>query len=907
MVPRILLELFKKAPPDVLLQDLPEIMKIVTRISREDESMVRTDLLEQIPDIALFAMQYKDRVPKLDSIISEHLLPIVVHNLGDKDNPVRRIAHSSLFFLLEKNLVTRQQAEIQVCPTVLGLSNSDTLMDYHTGSITLMSRLAPFLGREVTERVFLQRFSQLCTSKMFCVRKVCASHFGDFCAVIGKEAYDSVLLPSFLNLCADEIWGVRKACAEVMISVSSACSSIKRRTLLAPVFATLLQDGSRWVRLSAFESLGPFISTFADPTSTRLAYNNVGELVLVNTDGTEFRITPSYSDPNVLRSVNELHMLFKEEANKDSSHFDDFFGPFDHSASDDDGGSNLEKEEPNEVITEQSHVHVATDSTSKTSADENVNAESKVDIGIVFDDEMLDNLLKGLGETLSLSLLKCDAPKFPVDATATNNPESCDKLSIPVGTKVNTCTNVECGDASNNNLSGTPDNNTEDIKNNGTTNANNCNISKTDNKFENLEDYNSYNYWYVSPNMPLDPKIVNDETVPPAIVINNNMPNKQFENFYQSIMGTPYTKPSSNSQSSGKPLENAEGAEDKLSTDNASTKSDNNANKTDYPQQAIVPQILIDHFVSMTDANLGQDSNNEMAYHCAYSLPAVALTLGSDNWHLLKSTVEVLAANMQYRVRRTVASSLYELAVILGPDIATNNLMPIFEGFIKDLDEVRIGVLKHLAHFLRLISPAIRNFYLPRLAGFLQTDNETNWRFRQELAEQLLLAVPLFRPRDACKHISFLAQELLCDKVAAVREVALLLVTELIRHVSSDQARASRLLVKLDEKFAHSKRWKLRQSFALLCSKLLTSCALPPEQFANEVMPHFLDLSWDPVPNVRLVVARTIAQHIVTNEYFSNPNNAHYDGLQTVLRRLQSDKDRDVRECAVFHLSTDIK
>lgn len=90
-------------------------------------------------------------------------------------------------------------------------------------------------------------------------------------------------------------------------------------------------------------------------------------------------------------------------------------------------------------------------------------------------------------------------------------------------------------------------------------------------------------------------------------------------------------------------------------------------------------------------------------------------------------------------------------------------------------------------------------------------------------------------------------------------------VTELIRHISADQTLTSRLLINLAEKFAHSKRWKWRQSFALLCSKLLIAEALSPEQFSSEVMPHLLDLSWDPVANVRLVVARTISQHIVTN------------------------------------------
>jgi serine/threonine-protein phosphatase 4 regulatory subunit 1 len=39
-------------------------------------------------------------------------------------------------------------------------------------------------------------------------------------------------------------------------------------------------------------------------------------------------------------------------------------------------------------------------------------------------------------------------------------------------------------------------------------------------------------------------------------------------------------------------------------------------------------------------------------------------------------------------VRRTLANSIHELAVILGPETAAMDLVPIFNGFIKDLDEV---------------------------------------------------------------------------------------------------------------------------------------------------------------------------------------------------------------------------
>merc|ERR1719381_79957 len=87
--------------------------------------------------------------------------------------------------------------------------------------------------------------------------------------------------------------------------------------------------------------------------------------------------------------------------------------------------------------------------------------------------------------------------------------------------------------------------------------------------------------------------------------------------------------------------------------------------------QSIVPQLLIDHYVSMIDPSRAQTVVNDIARHCAFSLPAVALTLGRTNWPLLKETYESLANDMQWKVRRTLANSIHELAVILGPEVAS--------------------------------------------------------------------------------------------------------------------------------------------------------------------------------------------------------------------------------------------
>ena len=43
---------------------------------------------------------------------------------------------------------------------------------------------------------------------------------------------------------------------------------------------------------------------------------------------------------------------------------------------------------------------------------------------------------------------------------------------------------------------------------------------------------------------------------------------------------------------------------------------------------------------------------------------------------------------MQWKVRRTLASSIHELGAILGEEVSAADLIPVFNGFLKDLDEV---------------------------------------------------------------------------------------------------------------------------------------------------------------------------------------------------------------------------
>ena len=66
-----------------------------------------------------------------------------------------------------------------------------------------------------------------------------------------------------------------------MMSVARSLPRSLRRTLLSKLLVYHLQDESRWVRRSAYEILGPFISTFAKQFDEIICDKN-GELMLVH-------------------------------------------------------------------------------------------------------------------------------------------------------------------------------------------------------------------------------------------------------------------------------------------------------------------------------------------------------------------------------------------------------------------------------------------------------------------------------------------------------------------------------------------------------------------------------------------------------------------------------------------------
>lgn len=190
-------------------------------------------------------------------------------------------------------------------------------------------------------------------------------------------------------------------------------------------------------------------------------------------------------------------------------------------------------------------------------------------------------------------------------------------------------------------------------------------------------------------------------------------------------------------------------------------------------QPGDVPMVLLEFFLS-----LGANTNSKQMFKletdrsviCAFNFPAVTLAAGVELWDShLKNTYLTLTKDYQNKVRRTFAYSLHEIARIIGPERTEHDLVQIFALYLMDLDEVKQGVLEHLADFLAALAPTSRDEYIPILAE-VWDGVMNNWRLRDILAGQLKSIAMLFDPTRVVEHIVPLALRACQDEFASVRD-----------------------------------------------------------------------------------------------------------------------------------------
>lgn len=862
--------------------DVEKVFAYINKLSQDSETIVRCNLLSTLPKVASFCAEYDSPLVSLKELIETDILPIVLKAIADEDKNcnmrVRKEGYSVLKYLLNNNLVSERSIENKICDLCRGLLfHPNDIINIITAG-NFIARMPPIIGEATTEKLLLPKISELCSNQHAKVREACAYFLADLACYVNPLVTENIIIPLFIKLSEDEAWCVRRACAETAVILSCLCLMETRKTVLTRVFLSLLHDPDSNVTSAACKQLGPFVTTFAQPSIMALGSNRSGDFLLIHYKSSTFEFLSRRSLFQFYEQPEEntfcMFMLpMKLDMGVAGANVASALKTFD-----------MAQEENDQIVTntdstENTSLYYSDNASTSAAAicNEPTNEEvQSVDCEISAEtNEIVEHDDNNDNQHANLNL----NPPNPSNESENAHEEDTNSgecISDQFRNQPDVVRSCWWPDKRGDNCN-YPDAYSNFEMKQQTMNARRGRNSSSENTVESSDYFNSFQFWR-DPIPEFDERDIgtNDASMKDSMLLVDFV--ESWNKFRNEHYGRMLPGDSENVEENVFKL--------KLAASRMS-------------KQNVLPQMLLDAFITMSET---VPFDNRM--NCAYTFPAVVLTLGTCNWFLLKNTYLKLAMDTERKIRQMMASSIHEIASILGPELATQDLIPIYNSLINDVEDVRITALNHLSCFVKLLKPYGRCQFLPHLTEFMMTDYTWNWRFRQRLSEQLIEMMDFFAPSDCWKYVSPVAFNLLVDRVSEVRLQALNLVTNLIRVVSADITILRGILAELAEQFAHSTQWARRQSFALLCSSLLKTPVLPDDMFARDVLPHLLDLSWDGIPNVRIAVARTLSGDVITYPYFSNIFSPHYDVLTQVLKRLCNDKDRDVRYFAALNTST---
>lgn len=309
---------------------------------------------------------------------------------------------------------------------------------------------------------------------------------------------------------------------------------------------------------------------------------------------------------------------------------------------------------------------------------------------------------------------------------------------------------------------------------------------------------------------------------------------------------------------------------------------------------------LVDRFVSMAESSDG-GQGVDLKLACAFNMPGVAYTIGRERWHEIKVAYDMLAHSVNWRVRRSLACSLHEMARILGEVMSEMDLLPIFEEMLGDTDEVSIGVVGNLTKFMSELSPAARLPHLDLLSDLGFTDAAYmigNWRLRAAMAEQLGALSGILPPHANEKTLLPLLLRLLKDPAYAVRAKTIEAAGVVLQNtVGGSSGSATWRMGQVGGTVAELKLmatnpcWVDRQAYVQICRAFIG--VVDASVVMDELLPLMLMIIDDAVPNVRRELATTLAI------FQAHPAYAGLPDLRDALLTLRTDPDADV--CQTVH------
>ena len=307
---------------------------------------------------------------------------------------------------------------------------------------------------------------------------------------------------------------------------------------------------------------------------------------------------------------------------------------------------------------------------------------------------------------------------------------------------------------------------------------------------------------------------------------------------------------------------------------------------------------LLDFYVNTIQefANSNKKDDITILQKCAFNFPAVLMTYGVESWEKLKLCFSKMAEQKDENIKLPLASSLGEIAKILGPDLTESDLVEFVDKFYKNSGEIKMKILGVLPDIIRNISSNKKNQYLENIKIMIG-NRDDKWRKRLTYSKIIGKFNNTYSDSIIYKRVFPIAINFCFDDVNQVRIKSAGHNSRLILQLISGNTEYRDKTLEIITSFARSINYAYRQLFILMCKHIFEN----KDVWEKDIAPLLLDLAYDKIINVRISLAKFINKVITKNKFDYLKNDDTIKKIVSILK-----KDKEEVSCIIEKLDIEI-
>ena len=307
---------------------------------------------------------------------------------------------------------------------------------------------------------------------------------------------------------------------------------------------------------------------------------------------------------------------------------------------------------------------------------------------------------------------------------------------------------------------------------------------------------------------------------------------------------------------------------------------------------------LLDFYVNTIQefANSNKKDDITILQKCAFNFPAVLMTYGVESWEKLKLCFSKMAEQKDENIRLPLASSLGEIAKILGSDLTESDLLEFVDKFYKNSGEIKMKILGVLPDIIRNISSNKKNQYLENIKIMIG-NRDDKWRKRLTYSKIIGKFNNTYSDSIIYKRVFPIAINFCFDDVNQVRIKSAGYNSRLILQLISGNTEYRDKTLEIITSFARSINYAYRQLFILMCKHIFEN----KDVWEKDIAPLLLDLAYDKIINVRISLAKFINKVITKNKFDYLKNDDTIKKIVSILK-----KDKEEVSCIIEKLDIEI-